>query len=97
MHLFHLIGSFATLAIATAATIVGYWQARRFTANRLRYVDGVHKAGIPLVVGAIAAVVALPVVWLLPLVGTGTALLFGAGVGTGVSAGAREIRKRLPA
>jgi len=34
-------------------------------------------------------------VWLLPLVGTGTALLFGLGVGAGVSSGARDIRKRI--
>jgi hypothetical protein len=39
---------------------------------------------------------ATPIVWLLPLVGGGTALLFGGGVAMGVSAGARDIRKRLP-
>jgi hypothetical protein len=36
-------------------------------------------------------------VWLLPLVGGGTAILFGAGVALGVSSGAREIRKRISA
>jgi hypothetical protein len=39
----------------------------------------------------------MPVVWILPLVGTGTAVLFGLGVALGVSAGAKEIRKRIGA
>ena len=36
------------------------------------------------------------VVGLLPLVGAGTAVLFGAGVGAGVAAGAKDVRRRLP-
>jgi hypothetical protein len=48
-------------------------------------------------VGVAATAVAAPVVWLLPLVGGGTALLFGGGVAMGVAAGARDIRKRLGA
>jgi hypothetical protein len=39
--------------------------------------------------------IAAPVVWLLPLIGKGTAILFGLGVGAGVSSGAKDIRKRL--
>jgi hypothetical protein len=31
----------------------------------------------------------------LPLVGKGTAILFGLGVGAGVSSGAKEIRKQI--
>jgi len=34
---------------------------------------------------------------MLPLVGTGTAILFGASVALGVNAGARDIRKRIGA
>jgi hypothetical protein len=41
----------------------------------------------------IAALVAWPLTWILPLVGTGTALLFGAAVAFGVSSGAKAIRQ----
>ncbi len=87
--------NFIGVLITIAATIVGYWQARQFTQNKLRYVDAVHRISIPIMAGIGAALVAAPVVWLLPLVGAGTAILFGAGVGAGVAAGARDIRKRL--
>ncbi|HET7372672.1 MAG TPA: hypothetical protein VFJ20_04780 [Gemmatimonadaceae bacterium] len=95
--MFHLIASLAGLAITLGATMVGYWQARQFTQNKLRYVDAVHRGGISILAGLGAALVAAPVVWLLPLVGGGTAILFGAGVALGVSSGAREIRKRISA
>ena len=95
--MFHFFGSMLGLAIAVGASLVGYWQARQFTQNKLRFVDGVHKMGVPLLAGLGAALVATPIVWILPLVGTGTALLFGLGVALGVSAGAKEIRKRIGA
>ena len=95
--MFQLIGSLATLAVAGGSSIIGYWQARQFTQNKLRYVDAVHRAGVPVIVGVAATALAAPVVWLLPLVGGGTALLFGGGVAMGVAAGARNIRKRLGA
>jgi hypothetical protein len=94
---FHLFVSVASLAIAAGAGIVGYWQARQFTTNKLRYVDAVHRGFVPLAAGVAAIVVATPVVWLLPIVGGGTALLFGGGVAMGVSAGARDIRRRIGA
>jgi hypothetical protein len=92
----HLLGSLATVAIAGGSALFGYWQARQFTQNKLRYVDAVHKAIVPVLAGVAAVAIATPIVWLLPLVGGGTALLFGGGVAMGVSAGARDIRKRLP-
>jgi len=88
---FQFIGFLITLAV----TLVGYWQARQFTQSKLRFVDGVHRMSVPIMAGIGAAVVAAPIVWLLPLVGAGTAILFGAGVAAGVAAGARDIRKRL--
>jgi hypothetical protein len=94
---FQLIGSLTTLAVAGGSALVGYWQARQFTHHKLRYVDAVHKATAPVVAGVAAAAVATPIVWLLPLVGMGTALLFGGSVAMGVAAGARDIRKRLGA
>ena len=93
----HFIASLAGLAVTLGATLFGYWQARQFTQNKLRYVDAVHRGGIAILAGLGAALVAAPVVWLLPLVGGGTAILFGAGVALGVSSGAREIRKRISA
>jgi hypothetical protein len=94
---FELIGSVATLAVAGGSAVIGYWQARQFTHNKLKYVDAVHKATAPVLAGVAAAAIAAPVVWILPLVGTGTALLFGGSVAMGVAAGARDIRKRLGA
>ena len=86
---------FIGLIAAGAASIGGYLQSRYFVRRRLTYLDMIHKPGAAIVAGAGAAVVAMPIVWLLPLVGTGTAILFGAGVGTGVAAGARDVRKRI--
>ena len=83
-----------TLAAAIAALAFGYIQTRGFVRRRLAYVDAVQGVAAPILAGAAAFVVALPVVGLLPLVGGGTALLFGAGVGAGVSAGARDTRRR---
>jgi uncharacterized membrane protein len=75
--------------------LFGYWQARQFTQNKLRYVDAVHKAMVPVLVGLAAAGLAAPVAWMLPFVTGGTALLFGGGVAMGVAAGARDIRRRI--
>lgn len=91
--MFFVIG----LAATAAATLVGYFQSRRFVASRLRYVDAVQSPLAPLVAGGVATLVAVPVVALLPLVGIGTAILFGLGVGTGVASGAKEIRRRIGA
>jgi len=88
--MFGLIAFAATIA----ATVFGYLQSRSFVRRRLAYVDAVHNALAPILAGAAAFIVAIPVVGLLPLVGGGTALLFGAGVGAGVAAGARDTRVR---
>ena len=87
--------SMIALAAATAATVVGYVQSRIFVRTKLRFVDAAQSAIAPVVAGVGAAIVAAPVVALLPIVGAGTALLFGLGVGTGVAAGARDIRRRI--
>ena len=86
-----LIGLVAT----GAATAGGYIQSRGFVRRRLKYVDAVQRAGVPVIAGAAAAVAAAPVVAILPVVGAGTALLFGVGVGAGVAAGVRDLRRRL--
>jgi len=84
------------LAATLGATVFGYVKTRAFVRDRLRFVDGVHGFAGPVLAGTAAALLAAPVVWLLPLLGTGTAILFGAGVGVGVRAGARDIRRIGP-
>jgi hypothetical protein len=92
--MFTLIAAFA----AVAATAFGYIQSRSFVRRRLAYVDAVQNGVAPILAGAAAFMVALPVVGFLPIVGAGTALLFGAGVGAGVSSGVKDIgRRRLGA
>ena len=84
-----------SMAIAIAAAVLGYIQARSFVRSKLRFVDAVQHFAAPLLAGLAAMLIATPVVWLLPLVGKGTAILFGLGVGAGVSSGAKEIRKQI--
>lgn len=86
------IGLFVTAGTA----IVGFIQARSFTRRRLRFVEAAQSPLAPFVAGAAAALLAMPVVALLPVIGGGTALLFGASVGAGMVAGKQDIvRGRL--
>lgn len=87
--MFGFIAFVATSAISVGAALLGFWQARRFVATRLRFVDAAHKPIAIAIAGVGAAIVAAPIVWLLPGFGVGTALLFGAGVAAGVAGGSR--------
>lgn len=82
------------LGAAVGGIGAGYVRMRRFVRERLRFVDAVQRPFTPLLAGAVAAVAAAPVVWVLPVVGGGTAVLFGAGVGLAVSHGARDVRRK---
>ena len=87
------------ILVAGAAAFFGFRETRRFVRRRLRYIDAVHSLRAPFIAGAAATLLAGPVVLLLPLVGAGTAVLFGVGVGTGFAAGAKDIHrgyKQLP-
>ncbi|HWO90044.1 MAG TPA: hypothetical protein VNL98_12935 [Gemmatimonadales bacterium] len=77
-------------AIAVGAGVAGYVTSRDFTRRRLRFVDAAHQPAAPFVAGAVAAAVAAPVAWLLPLVSGGAALLLGVGVGLGVKSAQRD-------
>jgi glutathione S-transferase len=79
------------MLVAGTATFFGYRETRRFVRNRLRYVDAIHTGKAPWVAGTAAALLAAPVVWVLPFIGGGTALLFGVGVGSGFAAGRRDV------
>ena len=92
--MFEFIANFLWLAIAGVASVGGYVTMKRFVRGRLRFVDGVHRRGVPLVAGVAGWGVGLLAV-VLPFVTPLTAVLFGIGIGTGVAAGRREI-KRLP-
>jgi hypothetical protein len=82
--------------LAFAATIAagafGYITARKYVRDRLKFVDGVQTLKAPLIAALAAWAIATPLTWVLPLVGAGTAILFGVSVGFGVRAGARDIR-----
>lgn len=95
--MFHLFASLLTLALAGGAGIIGYWKARQFTMNKLRYVDAIHKGIAPVLAGLGAALIALPVAWIVPFITGFTVLLFGGGVALGVAAGARDVRRRIGA
>jgi len=84
--------SFIAMLIAVLAVVMGYSGARRFVRDRLRYVDGAQKGTAPIIAGIVAFLIALPVVWLLPIVGTGTAIAFAVSVATGVAVWARDIK-----
>jgi hypothetical protein len=92
---FDLIAFAATIAV----TAFGYITARRYVRDRLKFVDAVQTLKAPVIAGLVAWAIAAPLTWIIPLVGMGTAVLFGAGVAFGVRAGARDIRieRRLSA
>jgi hypothetical protein len=90
------MGFLISIVAATAAVIFGFSASRNFVRARLRYVDAVNHPLMPLAAGVGAAVVGSLVAPLLPFVGVGTAMAFGASVGLGVASGAREIRRALP-
>lgn len=71
----------------------GYAKVRRFVRERLRFVDAMQNPITAVAAGGVAALAAAPVAWLLPVVGGGSALLFGAGIGLAVRHGARDIKK----
>jgi len=82
-------------AITAAVSLFGYSRARAFVSQRLRYVDAVNHPAAPVLAGVGAALLTMPVVAFLPLVGAGTALTFGLSVGFGVAAGRGDV-PRLP-
>ena len=79
-------------AATIAATAFGYVTARTFVREKLRYVDAAQKRRAPIIAGVVAWAVAMPLVWILPLIGPATAVVFGISVALGVRSGARDIR-----
>jgi len=90
--MFEFVGAMLWIIITGIASIGGFVAMKRFVRERLRFVDGVQKPGVPLIAGIAAGLVALPLS-IFPVVNMGTAFLFGIGIGTGVAAGRRELKK----
>lgn len=79
-------------AATVAAAAFGYITARKFVRDKLKYVDAAQTIKAPIIAGLGAWAIALPLTWVLPLVGAGTAILFGISVALGVRSGAKDIR-----
>ena len=88
-----LISIVLSFIIASIVAVVLHGSTRRFVRNRLRYVDAAQKGIAPWVAGGAAFLLGLVVVPFLPLVGLGTAITAALAVGSGVAAGARDIRQ----
>jgi len=82
------------LGIAGVAGILGHTRARSFVGRRLRFTSLVEKPSFGLAAGAAATAVAIPFT-ALPIVTFATAVVFGAGVGTGAALGAKDAQKPL--
>lgn len=74
------------LIVTATALVGGFVVARDFVRRRLRYVDAVKRPSAPLIAGAAAAAVMLPVT-ILPIVTVWTAAALGVGVAGGVASG----------
>ena len=83
------------IGIAGAGAVYGHIKSRKFVRRRLRYTSWVEKPYLGVLSGVAAAIIAAPVVGIIPFLslGASTAVIFGAGVGTGVSMGAKEARE----
>jgi hypothetical protein len=71
----------------------GYGTARRFVRERLRYVDSALTPGAAIIAAVAATAIAWPIMYILPIVTTGTALAFGLAVGVGTRAGATDVKQ----
>lgn len=80
------------LGVAVGGIGGGYLKVRAFVRDRLRFVDQVQRRPAPWIAGGAAVLAAMPLVWILPVLGGGTALVFGGGVALGVAHGARDVR-----
>lgn len=83
---------FIALALTIGAGIIGFSFAREYQLRRLRFVDGTRSPAWPWIAGLVAAVIFSPLA-LLPLIGTGTAVVFGLGTGLGAASGVKALRR----
>jgi hypothetical protein len=81
------------LIAAGVVGVVGHMKSRSFVGQRLRYTNIVETPALGLWAGVGATVLAAPIVAVLPIVGAGTAIVIGAGVGTGVALGVKDTKE----
>lgn len=91
--MFGFLANFLWILLTGVASIGGFVCVRRFVKGRMRYVDALQRPYVPLAAGVGAALVAAPLVGVLPIVGGASAALFGVGVGLGVASGRKEIKQ----
>jgi hypothetical protein len=80
-----------SIGISLAVTSFGFAVARKYVRDRLKFVDAVHTMKAPIIAGLVGWAIAMPFT-MLPLIGLGTAIVFGLAVGLGVRAGAKDIK-----
>ena len=80
-----------SIAISLALTTAGFAVARRYVRDRLKFVDAVHTMKAPIIAGLVGWAVMMPLT-VFPLIGVGTAIIFGLSVALGVRAGAKDIK-----
>lgn len=85
------IWTLVSIAISIALTTAGFAVARRYVRDRLKFVDAVHTMKAPLIAGLVGWAVLMPLT-IFPLIGVGTAILFGVSVALGVRAGSKDIK-----
>jgi hypothetical protein len=79
--------------IAGVAGVYGHIKSRSFVGQRLRYTSIVEKPALGLWAGAGATILSGVVVSVLPIVGAGTAIAIGNGIGTGVAVGVQDAKE----
>ncbi len=80
--------------VATAVAGIAMFQvSREFVRRRLRFVDAVRGPMVPWVVALGVALLAMPVVGLLPIVGATTAMVAGAAAGFGTASGVKALKR----
>lgn len=89
--MFEAIAGAVAIAVSGGASVAGYLKSRDFVIRRLRFVEAARSPAAPWVAGTVAGIAAAPVAWLLPIIGGGTVLLFGAAVGVGTRAGVKRL------
>ncbi len=82
------------LTVSVLLAIFGHRASRDFTRRRLRYTRVAERPGVAGILAGIGVgVLSMPILAFVPLLGAGSAMLLGAGVGTGVAIGAGEPRR----
>lgn len=85
--------AFLMLAAAGAGMGISYVKVRDFVRTRLRFVDAAQSGAAPWIAGVAGALVAAPIVALLPILGTSTAIVYGVVVGAGVRSGQKQVKQ----